>query len=505
MNENPIEGEEKPVTLTQSEAPLPRVRFSCIPIGSPSLVEARLALINYTVAQIKNGVFVFRIDDTHPEKTTPEAFGLLQDDLKWLGISWQEGPEVGGSVGPYRQLERTSIYQKHLQQLLSQGKAYPCYCSPEKLDEERLRFLAAGKSPRYNGHCRDLSSEKKLEAEAQGMKPAIRLKVDRQIVKFHDMIYGDFAFDSDTIGDWVLGLADGRFTASFVSVIDDATMKISQVIRGENELSQTATQILLYRAFQWEPPTYAHVPLLLAPDRTLLSKKHGISQVADLKSQGFLAPAVIQYLLQLGSSQPEGRKLPKLEEIQERFSLEKMSRSAPIFDLEELKKIQAHYLRQIPDSEFFQKCREFIPAAAELGASKGEEWLQTNLLLLKEKCRTFQEIGEYLGYFLSATSPEEEGAKKALELKDAPRLLKLMTEEITKAETLDLETLHQLMENAKQKLKSKSKNIFSPLQVALTGRSQGPDLALVATLLGKEETLKRIDHVLTSLQHPAPK
>jgi glutamyl/glutaminyl-tRNA synthetase len=214
---------------------------------------------------------------------------------------------------------------------------------------------------------------------------------------------------------------------------------------------------------------------------------------------------VIHYLLQLGSSLHEGRKVPKLEDILERFSLEKMQRSAPIFDLEELKKIQAHYLRQIPDGEFFEKCREFVPAAGELAASKGEEWLQSTLLLLKEKCRTFQEIGEYLGYFISAPGPAEEGAKKALELKDAPRLLKMMTEEISQTETLDLESIHRLMENAKQKLKSKSKNIFSPLQVALTGRSQGPDLALVATLLGKEECLKRIDHVLTSLQHPSPK
>ncbi|MFO1519881.1 MAG: glutamate--tRNA ligase [bacterium] len=483
----------------------PRLRFSVALSGPVSIGDARVALINHLTAQKKGGTWLLRLDDSHPEKTTPETVQGLYDDLKWLKIEWQEGPDRPGKAGPYRQSERGDLYQQHLRQLLEQGKAYPCYCTPEKLDEEKRRFLSAGKPPRYTGTCRALTPEARAEFESQGLKPLIRLKVDRQIVKFRDGVYGDFTVDSDTIGDWVLALADGRPTPNFVAVVDDALMKINQVIRAENELSTTATQILLYRSFGWEAPSYAHIPLVLGADRTLLSKKHGLSTVQDLRERGFLPPAVLHYLIQLGTNFVEGRRFPKWDELAQQFGIERIQRSSPIFDENELKRINAQYLRQLGEEEFLALAEKYVPTYGEIVREKGDEWTRATLLSLREKCRTFQEVGDYLRELTRAPEAFTDDAKKALALKDAPRLLKILTEDLSQAPVLNLDSISDLMENAKQKLKSKNKNVFGSLQAALTGATEGHDLPLLVSLLGKEECLKRIQYALTTLQHAPAK
>ncbi len=461
-----------------------RLRFSMIPTGSVSLMEARVALTNAKIAQNNQGKFILRIEDASLDPVSPETLKQSLEDLSWLGLQWDEGP--------FFESQRTSLYQQVLDQLLSEKKTYPCYCTFEKLEEERRRFLAIGKTPRYTGHCRHLSAEQRAEFEAQGIKPAIRLKVERQIIKFHDTLLGDFTVDSEGIGDSVLALSNGRYTNHLMTVVEDENLKISEVIRGENELSHTALQILLYRALGWNPPAYAHLPLILGHDHTLLSKKHSLSQVRDLKTQNYLSVAVAHYLLQMGCHDWEDKRISSLEDWGKRISLERRARTASVFDEEELKRINAYYLRQMSEEEYLQACREKISILSATPST---------LLLLREKCRSFQEIETYLNYCASVLPSWGEEGEKMLRLKDAPKVLNLFKQEVGALENLNLEALHQRMESIQQTLKSKSKNIFAPVRVALAGTPHGVDLALVTTLLGKEECFKRIDHALTHLQH----
>jgi nondiscriminating glutamyl-tRNA synthetase len=491
----PIE-ETKPAEIpVQPEVPV-RVRMALVPSGSLNLVEARVALFNQLFAMNRKGSLILQISDLETEKVAPNGIQNLIEDLKWLQISWQEGP--------HRKSERSSFYQKYIQQLLSEQKAYPCYCSPEKLDEERLRFFSQGKPPRYSGACRHLSQEMKAQYESQGVQPMIRLKIDRQIIKFHDAIHGDYSFDTESMGDWVLQRVNGRPTLDFSTVIDDALLKISHVIRGENHLESTSRQISLYLALGWNSPSYAHIPVILGPDHTLLSKKHGFCTVEELKNE-YLAVAVTNYLALMGYTSPDRREVMTLEEISERFTLERISRTSPVFDLEKLKWFNAHYLREIPDAEFLEMSKTRVSGFEEAFAKNGQAWLESTLLLLRKQGRTFGEIAEYLKFLIRPLGTFDEEAQKVFQLKDAPKVLKMMLEELSPQETINLETSLQVLENLKGKIKSKSKNVFAPLRVALTGQTHGPELPVIVSLLGKEEALKRIDYALTRLQHPQSK
>lgn len=488
---------------SNSQMPV-RVRFAFTPAPSLSLVQARIALLNYLFAKKKQGRLILRVDDTDPEKATPEALDRILNDLKWFQIEWQEGPHAEGPHGPYRQSLRSDFYQKHVERLLSEGKAYPCYCNPEKLDEERRRFLAQGKPPRYTGACRDLTGEQRSQFEQQGIKPAVRLRLERQVVKFHDAVHGDFSIDSDTVGDLVVQLASGRPTYHLVCVVDDILMKISHVIRGQDDLSNTFIQILLFNAFGVPPPAYAHIPLILGADKTLLSVKHGLSTVEDLRKEGYFPQAAANYLAMLGWSSPDRREEMTLEEIAERFELSRLSRSSHSFEIEKLNWFNGRYLREIGPGELLELARG-VPGYEEALGLKGKDWIESTLLILQRQCRTLKEIGENLKLLVNPVGDLPEDAKKALSLKDAPKLLKLLSEEIHQVENLDQEITTRVLESVKGKIKSKSKNIYAPVRVALTGKLDGPELPVVASLLGKEECLRRIDYVLKNLQHPAPK
>lgn len=481
-----------------------RVRFAFTPAPSLSLVQARIALLNFLFAKKKHGSLILRVDDTDPEKATAEALDRILNDLKWLQIGWQEGPDVEGPYGPYRQSERISLYQKYVEQLLSEAKAYPCYCHPEKLDEERRRFLAQGKPPRYTGSCRDLKPEQKSEFEQQGIKPAVRLRLERQVVKFHDTVHGDFTLDSDTVGDFVIRLASGRPTYNLVCVVDDALMKISHVIRGQDDLANTSLQILLFKALGFEAPSYAHIPLILGADKTLLSAKHGLSTVEDLQKEGYFAAAAANYLAMLGWSSPDRREEMTLEEIAERFDPSRLSRSSHPFEVEKLNWYNGRYLREIAPAGLLELAQG-IAGYEEALNLKGKEWLESTLLILQRQCRTLKEMGQNLRLLVNPVGELPEEARKAMALKDAPKLLKLLSEELGQVENLDQEITSRVLESVKGKVKSKSKNIYAPVRVALTGRLDGPELPVIASLLGKEECLRRIDYALKNLQHAAPK
>ena len=292
-----------------------RVRFAPAPTGLLHIGNARTALFNFLFAKRNQGAFVLRIEDTDLERSTDTSIERIVEDLKWLGIFWDEGPDRGGPVGPYRQSQRLSVYREFADRLCQEGKGYKCFCSEERLEKLRKEQLSKGKMPRYDGRCRSLSAEEIAEMESSGLRPVLRFRVGKGPILFEDLIHGKMNFDSAGIGDFIIVRSDGMVAYNFACVIDDHSMQISHVIRGEDHLSNTPRQILLYQALGWVPPVFAHHPLILGPDRSPLSKRHGATAVSQYREEGFLPEALRNYLLLLSWTPPSGQETLSLERM----------------------------------------------------------------------------------------------------------------------------------------------------------------------------------------------
>src|SRR4030066_1980634 len=323
-----------------------RVRFAPAPTGLLHIGNARTALFNYIFAKSYGGIFILRIEDTDLERSTETSIDHILEDLKWLGIRWEEGPDQGGPEGPYRQSQRLSLYRGYADQLLKEGRAYKCFCSPERLESLRKEQLSRGMMPKYDGRCRSLSEGEISKMESEGLRPVLRFRVDKGMVVFEDLIHGRMNFDLDGIGDFIIVRSDGRAAYNFACVIDDHSMHVSLVIRGDDHLSNTPRQILVYRALGWEPPVFAHHPLILGPDRSPLSKRHGATAVSQYREEGFLPEALLNYLVLLGWTSPSGEEILSMEEIVEAFSLSGLSRNAPIHSRKKLEWINSQYIRK---------------------------------------------------------------------------------------------------------------------------------------------------------------
>src|SRR5688572_23233113 len=323
-----------------------RVRFAPSPTGHLHVGNARTALFNWLLARHAGGTFILRIEDTDVERSTPESELAIMDDLRWMGLTWDEGVEVGGTLGPYRQSERLHIYADHTQQLLATRMAYYCFCSAEKLDAERQAMLKQGLPPKYAGTCRAIPADEAASRVAGGEKAVVRLRVPtgREVV-FQDIVRGRVAFHTDVIGDPVLVRSDGAPAYNFAVVIDDALMRVTHVVRGEDHISNTPRQVLLYEAFGWEPPTFAHLSLVMGPDHTPLSKRHGATSVAEFRAKGYLPEALVNYLALIGWSPGEGEELLRLDELARRFELSKVAHGSGVFDEDKLAWANRHYLK----------------------------------------------------------------------------------------------------------------------------------------------------------------
>src|SRR3954463_15305550 len=332
-----------------------RVRFAPSPTGQLHVGNARTALFNWLLARGQEGTFILRIEDTDAERSSRESEEAIVRDLRWLGLDWDEGPDIGGAPGPYRQSERLHLYQSYAKELLSAAAAYHCFCTTAQLDAERQDALAAGRPARYAGTCRRLSREQAAARIAAGERPAIRFRVpEERDVVFTDAVRGDVRFQTDVIGDPVIVRADGTPAYNFAVVIDDALMEVTHVVRGEDHISNTPRQILLYEALGFVPPQFAHLALVMGPDHTPLSKRHGATSVAEFRGKGYLPEALVNYLALIGWSPravAEGRtigdddELMPVSELAQRFSLEKVSLSAGVFDEEKLAWANRHYLK----------------------------------------------------------------------------------------------------------------------------------------------------------------
>lgn len=483
-----------------------KVRFAPSPTGPLHIGGARSALFNWLFARHHGGTMVMRIEDTDLDRSTREYEELILDSLRWLGIDWDEGVDVGGPNGPYRQQERLQLYQPYIDQLLASGQAYECYCSEEELEAERQNLIAQGKMPRYLGKCRDLSVQDKKEKCADGSKPAIRFRVPAgKTLVVNDLVRGQVEFESDGIGDFIIVKSDGLPTYNFAVVLDDAAMGITHILRGEEHLSNTPRQLLIYEALGFELPEFAHISLILGEDRSKMSKRHGATSVVQYREDGYLPEALVNFLALLGWS-PEGEEeIYTAEELARLFSLQRVSKSPAVFNLEKLKWMNAHYLKAMPVAELTDLCLPHLQKAGLVKTDLTAEklaWLAQAIATVQEKMEYAAQAPQLLQVFFGETVlwDENDGeAQEVLALSTSPAVLKALLAKVQTLYAWDAAQVRQVLKDIGKELGVKGKALYMAVRVAVSGQSHGPDLNTFLALLGPAAVAKRLTATLERL------
>ncbi|MDI3328926.1 MAG: glutamate--tRNA ligase [Alicyclobacillaceae bacterium] len=474
-----------------------RVRFAPSPTGALHIGGVRTALLNWLFARHCGGRIVLRIDDTDWTRSNEIYLRKILDGFRWLGITFDEGVEEGGAYGPYRQSERLPIYRRHLEALVRRGMAYPCYCSPEELQAVREKAQREGRTPRYPRTCLHLSPEERAKREAEGLRPVYRLKVDlAEPVVVDDLIRGPVSFPPDQVDDFVIFKGDGWPTYHFATVVDDLEMKITHVIRAEEHLSNTPRHVLLFRALGGPVPRFAHVPMILAPDRSKLSKRHGATSVDEFRQLGFLPEALVNYCLLLGWSPGDGEEILSLEEAVARFSIDRIVKHAAVYDMQKLRWINGHYLRSLPLERIWQEARPFLVEAGYLPErpSEAEQTLALRrIAAVRERVHTLEELVDALSYFYRPVETyDDKGVRKHFTRPGTAELLEEAGTRLEAVEPWDLESTEGACRQLIAEKGIKGGDLIHPVRLALTGRTVGPGLFDVMVLLGKEETLNRL-------------
>jgi nondiscriminating glutamyl-tRNA synthetase len=480
-----------------------RVRFAPSPTGDLHLGNARTALYNWLFARRHGGVLVLRIEDTDLERSSASSEEGILDDLKWLGLDWDEGPDLGGPFGPYRQTKRLRTYQEKTAELLEKGLAYRCFCTPDTIEKKRVKALAEGRTPRYDGTCRSLPPEEAAAREAAGEQPSIRFTVPQVPIVFDDMIRGELTFGEEAFGDLVIVRSNGVPSYNFAVVIDDHLMGISHVIRGEDHISNTPRQIQLYRAFGWEPPRFAHLPMILGADRTRLSKRHGATSVSHFRQAGFLPGALANYLALLGWSPSDGREVLSLTELTGLFQLDRVNTSNAMFDVAKLEWINGQYIRACGIEKLTTLVIPALKQAELLSGEVDQEtfaWLQKVVEMVRPSLKTLADLPQAaavaFGTLPASVAPE---AVELLAKPGARGILAEFRRRFAEASALDVDSYHAIAASAKETLGVGGKALFSTLRAGLTGRTSGPELAQLILILGKQRLLARLDDTLSRI------
>ncbi len=473
-----------------------RVRFAPAPTGLLHIGNARTALFNFLFARRHQGTFVLRIEDTDLERSTDTSADRIVEDLQWLGISWQEGPDQEGPLGPYCQSQRTSIYREFADRLFKEEKSYKCFCSEERLENLRKEQLAAGKMPRYDGRCRSLSAAEIARMESSGTRSVIRFHVGRGSIFFDDLIHGKMHFDSAGIGDFIIVRSDGMAAYNFACVIDDHLMKITHVIRGEDHLSNTPRQILLYQALGWQPPFFAHHPLILGPDRSPLSKRHGATAVSQYREEGFLPEALENYLVLLGWTPPSGQETLSLEKMVEEFSFGDVSKSAPVYNRKKLEWLNSYYIRAKEKGQLSKILIPYIKKAGIRTDLVNPQWLDQISDLLKENLVVLSDVEQYVGIFFDEKFSFDERAVTVLKDPRNRETLDAVLGFLRQSTDIGSDPENSLLSLLEEKTERKGKNLYAPLRAAITGKTRGPELVKTLPLLGKERIVKRLKMAL---------
>jgi nondiscriminating glutamyl-tRNA synthetase len=477
-----------------------RVRFAPSPTGHLHVGNARTALFNWLLARGSGATFILRIEDTDAERSTRDSESAIIRDLRWLGLDWDEGPDIGGPRGPYRQSERLHLYQSYAKELLAGGHAYYCFCSSAQLDAERQQALQAGRPTQYSGTCRHLTAEQAQARVDGGEHPAIRFRVptDQEVV-FSDLVRGEVRFHTEIIGDPVIVRADGHPAYNFAVVVDDALMEVTHVIRGEDHISNTPRQILLYEALGFTAPAFAHLALVLGPDHSPLSKRHGATSVAEFRAKGYLPEALVNYLALIGwspRSADNDEELMPASELARRFSLDRVGHSAGVFDEEKLAWVNRHYLKLIDPVRLAELTVPFFTRAGVrmLPDDQGIEFLASAMAMASSSVDRLDQVPARLAFLFDFDVDRalaDPSMRSELQNPEARAVLNSLSDELAAAPRLTRESFRDLAGRVRAKTGQKGRALFHPIRVALTGRSDGPELDLAIPAIDRGAELPR--------------
>jgi glutamyl-tRNA synthetase len=484
-----------------------RVRFCPSPTGSPHVGLARTALFNWAFARHEGGTFVFRIEDTDAARDSQESYDTLLEVMRWLGLDWDEGPEVGGAHGPYRQSERYDIYADVAARLHEAGRAYHCYCSPEELDERNQRARAEGRAPGYDGHCRQLTEEQVAAYVAEGRKPVLRFRMPDRPITFTDLVRGEITFQPENVPDYALVRANGHPLYTLVNPVDDALMEITHVLRGEDLLSSTPRQIALYDALaevgvaSGGAPRFGHLPYVMGQGNKKLSKRDPESNLLGYRERGFLPEGLLNYLALLGWAIAEDRDIFSMQEMVEAFRLDRVNPNPARFDLKKAEAINATHLRALSVHDLTERMLPYLQAADLLPAEVADadrELLQRAAPLVHERMTTLAEAVDMLGFLFvddHSFTRDPADAEKLLD-QDGRTVVKAAYDALTDVTAWDTASIEEALRAALvDGLGLKPRNAFGPVRVAITGRRVSPPLFESMELLGRERSLSRLEQV----------
>jgi glutamyl-tRNA synthetase len=464
----------------------------------------RTALFNWLFARHEGGKFIVRIEDTDVSRWVEGAVEAVLESLLWLGLDWDEGPEMGGECGPYFQSQRLDIYRPIAQELVRQGYAYTCYCTPERLEQMRAEQARRGEPPRYDRHCRHLSSQARMQFEIQGIIPVIRFKTPLSgETEFRDLIRGRVAFDNTNLDDFVLLKSDGYPTYHLANVVDDHLMRITHVLRADEWLPSTPRHILLYKALGYEPPQFAHLPMILGPDRSKLSKRHGAVSILEYRQQGYLPQAVVNFLALLGWSLDGRTELISREDLVRHFSLKRIGKMGAIFNIDKLNWMNGVYIRNLDIGGFTERVLPFLEAGLPRSVERPipQEYVQRLAPLIQERVTILSDAAQYADFFfLDRLDYDTSLLHKDVDAETALVALQAAGERLEAVDDFDTASLEGMLRPLAAELKLKTGQLFGLLRIAVTGRTAAPPLFQTMAVLEKERCLKRIKAALEKLQ-----
>ncbi len=479
-----------------------RVRFAPSPTGELHIGGAHTALFNWLFARSHSGSFILRLEDTDKVRSQQSYVSGILDSLRWLGIDWDEGPDKEGPFGPYYQSDRLPVYQKYIQQLLDNGHAFYCFCSEEDLAREKATALKDKKDYHYSGRCKELSPDEIDALLSQGLQPTVRIKVPSfGETTVNDLIRGSISFENRLLDDFIIVKADGWPTYNLAVVIDDYTMQISHVIRAEEHLSNTPKQLLLYQALGFGAPQFAHVSMILAPDRRKLSKRHGATPIRELREQGYLPEALISYLAQLGSSGNDEILLTR-EQMTTSFSLDNISRSPAMYDIDKMTWLNSHFMSQLSNERIMADLADHPQVSAWIEHSGNVYWEKV-VGLIKSRAKTLLDLVAMADYFYNdCFDYEEKGIEKYFKASDSAQILYELLLMIKTSDPFSAEELETKIRALAESQGRKAAQLIHPARLALTGKTATPGLFEIMELLGQERCnirLERAIHFVTNL------
>lgn len=482
-----------------------RVRFAPSPTGYLHIGGARTALYNWLLARHSGGKFLLRIEDTDRHRYVPDALTDIMASLRWLGLNWDEGPEVGGDYGPYFQSERLDLYKKYAQQLIMEGKAYRCYCTAERLELLRKEQEAAKQPSGYDRYCLRLTDQQRRELENSGTRSVVRFKIPEGRTVVNDLLRGELEFDNQTIDDFVLLKSDGFPTYHLANIIDDHLMKITHVMRGDEWLISTPRHVLLYQALGWEPPKFAHLPIFLAPGGGKLSKRHGATSVREYREKGYLPEALFNFLLLLGWNPGTDQEMFTLEEAAKAFTIERINVSPVAFSTEKLDWFNGIYIRSLAPEDLAKRCLPYLQQAGFLPdpcPPEGYQYLLQIIPLIRERMKSLTEVADITSYFFQDPTlgreiliPKKMDLRQTLQvLEGAEKVLNTVGADFKESE------LETALRNLAQSLGLNDGQVFMPLRVAISGRTATPGIFETMHVLGKERVLERVGRAIQVLK-----